>query len=66
MRLPTRIRISWTNDTTLKLETDAGTQTRTFYFGAPEGSGGDWQGTSSARWDAPRSPFGGRGGPSPG
>jgi hypothetical protein len=66
MRLPTRIRISWPNDTTLKLETDAGTQTRMFYFGAPEGSGGDWQGTSSARWDAPRSPFGGRGGPSPG
>jgi hypothetical protein len=66
MRLPTRIRISWPNDTTLKLETDAGTQTRMFYFGTPEGSGGDWQGTSSARWDAPRSPFGGRGGPPPG
>ena len=36
-----------------KLETDAGTQTRTFYFGAPQGSGGDWQGVSSATWDAP-------------
>ena len=62
MRLPTRIRIAWQDDTTLKLETDAGTQTRTFYFGAPQGSGGDWQGLSSAMWDAPRAPFGGRGG----
>ena len=62
MRLPTRIRIAWEDDTTLKLETDAGTQTRTFYFGAPQGSGGDWQGVSSATWDAPRAPFAGRGG----
>jgi len=62
MRLPTRIRIAWEDDTTLKLEADAGTQTRTFYFGAPQGSGGDWQGVSSATWDAPRAPFAGRGG----
>ena len=62
MRLPTRIRIAWEDDTTLKLETDAGTQTRTFYFGAPQGSGGDWQGVSSTTWDAPRAPFAGRGG----
>ena len=62
MRLPTRIRIAWQDDTTLKLETDAGTQTRTFYFGAPQGNGGDWQGLSSATWDCPRAPFAGRGG----
>jgi hypothetical protein len=62
MRLPTRIRIAWQDDTTLKLEADAGTQTRTFYFGAPQGSGGDWQGVSLATWDAPRAPFAGRGG----
>jgi hypothetical protein len=62
MRLPTRIRIAWQDDTTLKLETDAGTQTRIFYFGAPQGNGGDWQGLSSATWDAPRAPFAGRGG----
>src|SRR5215475_13077242 len=28
MRIPTRLHITWSNDTTLKLETDAGTQTR--------------------------------------
>ena len=62
MRLPTRIRIAWQDDTTLKLETDAGTQTRVFYFGPPQGTGGDWQGLSSATWDAPRALFAGRGG----
>ena len=34
MRMPTRLRISWQDDTTLKLETDAGTQTRLLRFGA--------------------------------
>lgn len=62
MRLPTRIRIAWQDDNTLKLEADAGTQTRMIYFGAPQGSGGDWQGLSSATWDSPRAPFAGRGG----
>jgi hypothetical protein len=62
MRLPTRVRIAWQDDRTLKLETDAGMQTRMFYFGAPQQSGGDWQGASSATWDAPRAPFAGRGG----
>ena len=28
MRMPTRLRITWQDDTTLKIETDAGTQTR--------------------------------------
>ena len=28
MRMPGRVRISWENDTTLKIETEAGTQTR--------------------------------------
>jgi len=41
MRLPGRIRITWVDDTTLKVETDAGTQTRLFRFGPPLGSGGD-------------------------
>src|SRR5688572_18934256 len=57
MRLPTRIRIAWQDDSTLKLEADAGTQTRMLYFGAPQGNGGDWQGLSSATWDSPRAPF---------
>lgn len=67
LRLPTRIRITWQDDTTLKLETDAGTQTRVFYFGSPQSTGGDWQGVSTATWDFPRAAFAGRGGgPAPG
>lgn len=62
LRLPTRIRITWQDDTTLKLETDAGTQTRVFYFGSPPGTSGDWQGVSTATWDFPRAAFAGRGG----
>jgi hypothetical protein len=62
MRLPTRIRIAWQDDTTLKLESDAGMQTRVFSFGNPAGTGGDWQGLSSATWDRPRAAFAGRGG----
>jgi len=51
MRVPGRIRISWENDTTLKVETEAGTQTRLFYFGAaPAGASPGWQGTSAATW----------------
>ena len=65
MRLPTRIRIAWQDDMTLKLETDSGTQTRLFYFGTPQGNGGEWQGLSSAVWDAPRAPFPARGGGPP-
>jgi hypothetical protein len=32
MRVPGRLKISWENDTTLKIETDAGTQTRLLHF----------------------------------
>ena len=35
MRLPGRVHITWQDDTTLKIETDAGTQTRLFRFGGP-------------------------------
>jgi hypothetical protein len=52
MEVPGRIHITWTDDRTLKLESDAGQQTRTFSFGAAQGSGGDWQGVSHASWDA--------------
>jgi hypothetical protein len=50
MRIPTRLHITWANDTTMKIETDAGTQTRTFRFGKPETPEGapDWQGFSVA------------------
>lgn len=60
MRMPGRIHITWADDQTLKVEADAGTQTRMFYFGAPQSKGGDWQGVSQASWDsmlaAPRFP----------
>jgi hypothetical protein len=32
MRMPTRLRISWQDETTLKIETDAGQQTRLLHF----------------------------------
>src|ERR1041385_4735949 len=61
MRMPGRIRISWENDTTLKVETEAGTQTRRLQFippaqqptAAPPGL----QGVSVAGWEL----VGGRG-----
>jgi hypothetical protein len=67
MRIPGRVRISWDNDTTLKVETEAGTQTRLFVFGAAVGQppAPEWQGTSVANWQVAG---GGRrgGGASPG
>ena len=51
MRVPGRLHITWQDDQTLKLEMDSGTQTRLFFFGAPQKQGGDWQGISRASWD---------------
>jgi hypothetical protein len=54
MRLPGRLHITWQDDRTLKIETDAGTQTRLLHFagGAPSAPGDrTWQGTSAAAWD---------------
>jgi len=53
MRLPGRLHITWENDTTLRIDTDAGTQTRLFQFGAAQGPTGvpTWQGVSSAQWE---------------
>ena len=54
MRLPGRLHITWEGDTVLKLETDAGTQTRRFVFGTTEPAAAPtWQGTSEARWVRP-------------
>ena len=55
MSVPGRIHITWQDDTTLKVEADAGTQTRLLRFGqtaadAPR----SWQGVSQARWLSPR------------
>ena len=51
MRVPMRLHITWQDDQTLKLETDAGMQTRLFHFGPSQSQGGDWQGVSTASWD---------------
>jgi hypothetical protein len=63
MRVPGRVRIGWRNDTTLRVETEAGTQTRLFAFGPVEKGAPSWQGTSAANWQ----PAGGgrRGGGAP-
>jgi hypothetical protein len=57
MRMPGRLRITWESDNVLKLEADAGTQTRRFYFAdAPAAAAPMWQGTSVARWTRPFTP----------
>jgi hypothetical protein len=61
MRLPTRLHITWQDDMTLKVETDAGTQTRLLGFGQAQGEAGSWQGVSLASWDYPQGPIPGRG-----
>jgi hypothetical protein len=56
MAVPTRLRITWQDDTTLKVETDAGMQTRLFHFGSwqPQKGPASWQGESVAEWERAR------------
>jgi hypothetical protein len=53
MRMPGRLHITWQDDTTLKVEFDAGTQTRLLHFtgSAPAGGEKTWQGFSVAAWE---------------
>ena len=53
MRVPGRLQISWENDTTLRIDADAGQQTRRLYFDKAQKSQSDhsWQGDSIALWD---------------
>jgi hypothetical protein len=53
MRGPTRLRIGWLDDSTLRLETDYGMQTRVFRFGnsTQTPAARSWQGTSRAEWN---------------
>jgi hypothetical protein len=53
MRLPGRFNITWQDDRTMKIEADAGTQTRLFHFGSkePVASEPSWQGYSIAEWE---------------
>jgi len=59
MRVPGRVHITWADDKTLKVETDAGQQTRLFQFGEskPQAGPPTWQGNSVATWEV----AGGRG-----
>jgi hypothetical protein len=80
MRVPGRVRITWQDDATLRVETDAGTQTRLFRFAQAQAPGPgpqasaeargvspepSWQGESLATWERPAAPRGG-GPPPPG
>jgi hypothetical protein len=65
MRAPGRLHVTWADDNTLKVDTEAGTQTRVFRFVGSAGSGADpksagavadadqpsWQGNSVAQWE---------------
>jgi hypothetical protein len=64
MHLPGRLHITWDNDTTLKIDTDTGQQTRMFRFGPAQPSSGEstWQGDSVAVWELPGGGRRGRGG----
>jgi hypothetical protein len=58
MRVPGRLHIRWEGDDTLRIDTDAGSQTRRFHFGELEPSSEPtWQGNSVATWEL----IGGRG-----
>src|SRR5262245_7678834 len=63
MRQPGRIHITWQDDNTLKMEFDAGTQTRLLNFDKTKQPAAEksWQGQSVAEWEGPA--LGQRGGP---
>ncbi|HEY9464686.1 MAG TPA: hypothetical protein VIR54_16445 [Vicinamibacterales bacterium] len=57
MMVPGRLHITWQDDTTLKVETDAGQQTRLLRFGNAQSAADaprTWQGISQAQWLMPR------------
>jgi hypothetical protein len=56
MSVPGRLHITWQDDTTLKVDVDAGTQTRLLRFDAKTPTDGPrtWQGVSIAEWLTPR------------
>jgi hypothetical protein len=67
MRLPVRLHITWEDDSTLRMDIDAGTQTRRFFFDNPQlatahppGAEPTWQGYSVARWEIPGAGRGGQ------
>jgi hypothetical protein len=64
MQRPGRLHITWTDDNTLQIEADAGTQTRALHFSGGKAAGeATWQGYSVATWDLPRVGRGATAGP---
>lgn len=63
MQRPGRLHISWTDDNTLKVDADAGTQTRVWHLGQASETPGPatLQGYSAAKWEGPGFGRGGRG-----
>ena len=62
MTVPGRLRITWQDANTLRIDTDAGTQTRLFRFSPRPSSSParpSWQGESIARWEPAGGPDGG-------
>ncbi len=53
MRVPGRVRISWDTASILKIETDAGTQTRLLRFGAPAAAGWRTNARGEVVWVGP-------------
>jgi hypothetical protein len=53
MRLPGRLHVTWQDDSTLRVDTDTGTQTRTLSFRASPAAEPTWQGQSLAQWNVP-------------
>jgi len=65
MRMPTRLHVTWENEQTLRIDTDAGEQTRRVAFGAGRPpTRRSLQGYSVAEWEI--AGRGGRGAPPPG
>jgi hypothetical protein len=68
MRMPGRLHITWADDSTLRIEADAGTQTRTLQFVpmqppltaamVPAPPSPTWQGASAAQWQYYATPRG--------
>jgi len=53
MHLPVRLHITWADDHTLEIDTDAGMQKRLLHFDGSKWTGGapEWQGDSVASWE---------------
>jgi len=64
MRNPEHLHVTWQDPQTLKIEADAGEQTRLIHFGKPDADQGSksLQGYSTARWEIARAAIGRGGG----